>query len=82
MLFPGTTAAVWRLPAGQRALPIMAALTHRADGSVFAEPRRTNVNLMYANMHASRFILIIKMRQLCVQQIVLLVNQRRSTPPL
>lgn len=58
----------------------MTVLTHSDDGNVFAKPRRTNIHLIHANMHESRFILIIKMRQLCVQQIVLLVNLQRLTP--
>lgn len=33
-------------------------------GNVFAKPCRTNIHLLYANMHKSKFILIIKMRQL------------------
>lgn len=33
-------------------------------------------------MHKSIFVLIIKMRQLHVQQIVLLVRRRRLTRPL
>lgn len=85
-----TCAAAWyhcriveiSAPVGQQTLPIMTMLTHCADGNVFAKPCRTNIHLIYANMHESGFILIIKMRQLCVQQIVLLVNRPRLTPPL
>lgn len=40
-------------------------LTYYCDRNVFAKPCRTNIHLIYANMHKSRFILIIKMRALC-----------------
>lgn len=33
----------------------------------------------YVNMHKTRFILIIKMRQLCVQQFAMLVNSLSYT---